>query len=55
MWPLASPTQLVGSVLTTCVSNIADLAAKAAYEDTAPLLLTAEDQFRTAVQNNSLH
>jgi hypothetical protein len=42
-------------VLTTCVSNIADLAAKAAYEDTAPLLLTAEDQFRTAVQNNSLH
>jgi HNH endonuclease len=55
MWPLATPTRLVGSVLTTCVSNIADPAAKTAYEDTAPLLLVAEDQFRTAAQNNSLY
>lgn len=55
MWPLASPTRLVGSVLTTCVSNIADPAAKTAYEDTGPLLLAAEDRFRTAAQNNFLY
>jgi len=55
MWPLTSPTRLVGSVLTTCVSNIADAAAKAAYANTAPILLVAEDQFRIAAQNNSLY
>jgi len=55
MWPLASPPRLVGSVLTTCISNIADPADKAAYEDAAPLLLAAEDQFRVAAQNNSLY
>jgi hypothetical protein len=42
-------------VLTTCVSNIADAATKAAYADTAPMLLAAEDQFRTAAQTNTLH
>jgi hypothetical protein len=55
MWPLASPTRLVGSVLTTCISNIADPAVKTAYEDTAPLLLAAEDHFRNAAQSNLLH
>jgi hypothetical protein len=55
MWPLTRPTRLVGSVLTTCVSNIADAAAKAAYENTASILLAAEDQFRTAAQNNTLY
>jgi hypothetical protein len=55
MWPLASPTRLVGSVLTTCVSNIADPAAKIAYEETAARLLVAEDQFRFAAQRNSLY
>lgn len=55
MWPLTSPTRLVGSVLTTCVSNIANAAARTAYENTAPLLLASEDQFRAAAQNNTLY
>ncbi len=55
MWPLNSPTRLVESVLATCVNNIANAAAKATYESMAPLLLAAEDQFRAAAQNNTLH
>jgi hypothetical protein len=55
MRPLTSPTRLVGYVLTACLSNIANAAAKAAYEGTAPLLLAAEDEFRMAAQNNTLY
>jgi hypothetical protein len=41
--------------LTACTSNLRDPVVKTEYENISPLLVAAEDNFRTAAQTNSLY
>src|SRR5260370_34415264 len=55
MWPLGAPSKSVDSVLTACISNIADPTLKNSFAGTSQLLNTSEDTFINAAKTNTLH
>jgi hypothetical protein len=55
MWPLGAPSKSVDSVLTACISNIANPTLKNNFAGTAQLLNTSEATFINAAKTNTLH